>query len=388
MSRAKKLFGNSRRSEVVARLWFPQGAMGAKIRIVVDYTTQFSPPSQRGRAQFGGHRGRLRISKQLLRVRRGNGTGCRESAAGKILARSRLMTNHALSVSGAASLVPRTANSFHETTEYFMKTILPVVVSVCGGLLASPVHAVDPNRLMQGAQQGLSSVGTPATEKAEDSDVGPGLKEALNIGAERAIALLGESGGFLNDESVRIGLPGSLHQAAELARAVGQGALVDEFETTVNRAAEKAIPETIDIVRQVVGEMSWSDAQGILNGPDDAATEYLREKGGPALAERIKPIVSEATDASGATSAYKQLAGLGQESPSSSMGGAGLGSAMGSALGSALGGLIGGDSMDLDSYVTDKALDGLFLKLAEEEKAIRTDPVARGTDLLKSVFGG
>nr|VFJ53142.1 MAG: Protein of unknown function (DUF4197) [Candidatus Kentron sp. DK]VFJ68559.1 MAG: Protein of unknown function (DUF4197) [Candidatus Kentron sp. DK] len=261
-----------------------------------------------------------------------------------------------------------------------MKIILPVIVSFCGGLLMSSVHALDLNRIVQSAERGLSSVGTPATGSAKDSDVGLGLKEALSIGAERAVALLGKSGGFLNDKSVRIGLPGSLDQAARLARAAGQDALVDEFVTTVNLAAEKAIPETIDIVQQVVREMSWPDAQAILTGPDDAATQYLRKKGGSALAGRIRPIVSEATDASGATSAYKRLVGFAQGQLGSSTGGSGLGSV--------LGGLMGSNSMDLDSYVTDKALDGLFLKLALEEKAIRTNPAVRSTDLLKSVFGG
>jgi len=113
--------------------------------------------------------------------------------------------------------------------------------------------------------------------------------------------------------------------------------------------------------------MTLDDARQILSGGDDAATQYLRRKAGPALAEAIKPIVAEATDKAGATAAYKKL--------------------VGSAGGGMLGNLMGGSSLDLDSYVTDKTLDGLFTMLAEEERKIRTNPMARTTDLLKKVFG-
>jgi hypothetical protein len=120
--------------------------------------------------------------------------------------------------------------------------------------------------------------------------------------------------------------------------------------------------------------MTLEDARGILSGGDDAATRYLREKAGDSLSNAIRPIVSRATDEAGATAAYKRLVASTQSSLSGSLGG--------------LGGLLGGQvNLDLDDYVTDKALDGLFLKLAAEEKAIRTNPVARSTELLKQVFG-
>ena len=196
-----------------------------------------------------------------------------------------------------------------------------------------------------------------------------GLKEALSIGAERAIEYLGKPGGFLNDANVRIPLPSSVDKIASGLRMAGQGALVDEFETTMNKAAEAAIPKTLDIVKETVSGMTLEDARKILDGGDDAATRYLREKAGPSLEKAVKPIVSEATDQVGATASYKQL-----------VGGAG---------GGMIGGLLGGSgsSLDLDSYVTEKTLDGLFYKLAEEEKAIRENPVARSTELLKQVFG-
>ena len=223
--------------------------------------------------------------------------------------------------------------------------------------------------LLDKAPPGL---GSTATSSLSDSQIGAGLKEALSVGAERAVALLGRPGGFLDDRSVRIPLPGMLDTAAKGLRAAGQGQYVDQFETTVNRAAEQAIPQTLEIVKETVRGMSLEDVRGILSGGDDAATRFLRERAGGSLAEAIRPIVARATDSAGATSAYKSL-----KSQADGMIG-GLGS---------FGGLVSTDSLDLDGYVTEKTLDGLFLKLAAEEKAIRENPVARTTDLLKTVFG-
>jgi hypothetical protein len=224
-----------------------------------------------------------------------------------------------------------------------------------GGMLKNPTGAAS-----GGAASSLS-----------DSQIGAGLKEALSVGAERAVGLLGRDGGFLNDSSVRIPLPGVLGTAAKGLRAAGQGHYVDEFETTVNRAAEQAIPETLGIVKDTVRNMTLQDVRGILSGGDDAATQFLRERAGDSLHNAIKPIVSRATDQAGATTAYKSLKGQAD----GMVGGLG-----------GLGGLVDTGSLDLDSYVTDKTLDGLFLKLAAEEKQIRENPVARTTDLLKSVF--
>lgn len=225
--------------------------------------------------------------------------------------------------------------------------------------------------LKQASDQFLGSKGTTSSSAAAmlpESEISAGLKEALSIGADRAIEYLGKPGGFLDNPKVRIGLPGSLDTVAKGLRAAGQGAMVDEFEETVNRAAEAAIPKTLDIVKESITGMTLDDARQILAGGDDAATQYLRRKAGPAMAEAIKPIVSQATDKAGATAAYKKMTG--------------------SAGGGMLGGLLGGSSLDLDSYVTDKTLDGLFTMLAEEERKIRRDPVAQTTNLLKKVFGG
>jgi len=184
------------------------------------------------------------------------------------------------------------------------------------------------------------------------------------------VTLLGRNGGFLNDPQVHIPLPGVLGSVAKTARTLGQGQYVDAFERAVNRAAERAVPKTLNIVKETVQNMSLQDVRGILSGGDDAATRYLKDKAGDSLRQAIRPIVAQATDEAGATAAYKRLL-------ASTRGSMGM-----------LGGLMGSRvNLDLDDYVTQKTLDGLFLKLAAEEKAIRTNPVARSTELLKQVFG-
>jgi hypothetical protein len=218
-----------------------------------------------------------------------------------------------------------------------------------------------------------SGASLSAASSLSTAQIDAGLKEALSIGAERAVAVLGSDGGFMNDAAVRIPLPGSLDTVARGLRAAGQGKYVDDFESTVNHAAEEAVPATLEIVQNTVKNMNLDDVRGILSGGDDAATRFLQDRAGPSLREAILPIVAKTTDQAGATAAYKKL----KSQAEGSLGGLG-----------ALGGLIDTGSLDLDGYVTDKTLDGLFLKLANEEKMIRQNPVARSTDLLKSVFGG
>ncbi len=213
------------------------------------------------------------------------------------------------------------------------------------------------------------AVGPETTESVaglSQQEVASGLKEALDVGIQRAIELLGREGGFLNDPQVKIPLPDTLQQVEKGLRAVGQDQLADEFVTTMNRAAERAVPETLNIFGDAIRNMTLEDAKAILNGPDDAATGYLRKNGEGRLQQAILPIVKEATESTGVTSAYKQMMG---------------------SVGGFLGGFLDQDSLDIDQYVTTKAMDGLFLKLADEEKRIREDPVARSTELLKTVFG-
>ncbi|MEN8803631.1 MAG: DUF4197 domain-containing protein [Thiogranum sp.] len=205
-----------------------------------------------------------------------------------------------------------------------------------------------------------------AVSGLSQTEITAGLKEALNVGVERAISLLGQDGGFLDDAKVRIPMPDSLQTIERGLRGAGQDAIADEFVATMNHAAEQAVPETSAIFVETIRNMSVTDARDILDGPDDAATRYFREQNQERLSAAILPIVQDATEKTGVTSSYKRL-----------IGGMGFLNRFGKQ-----------DSLDLDAYVTRKTLDGLFVKLADEERQIRENPVARSTDLLKQVFGG
>lgn len=192
-----------------------------------------------------------------------------------------------------------------------------------------------------------------------------GLKEALSKGVQKAVAGLGRDDGFLKNLDVKIPIPASLTRVEQALRMAGQDKLADEFIATMNHAAEKAVPEAAAIFGDAITKMSLDDAQAILKGSDDAATQYFRKTSEAQLTEKMLPIVKQATEKTGVTASYKQL--MQQAGPVTQF--------------------MGQSSPDLDRYVTGKALDGLFKMVAAEEKSIRQNPVARSTDLLKKVFG-
>jgi hypothetical protein len=203
-----------------------------------------------------------------------------------------------------------------------------------------------------------------------------GLTDALAKGLKEAIASLGHDGGFLTNLNVKIPMPEKLQTVEKALRAMKQDKLVDDFVTTMNHAAEQAVPEAGSVFADVLKQMTIDDAKAILGGPNDAATQYFQKTTQTNLYARFYPIVQKATQQTGVTAAYKNLmekANVGQ----------GLGS-----FGSAIGGsLLGKDSMDIDAYVTNKALDGLFKMVAAQEQQIRQNPVARTTATLQKVFG-
>ncbi|NNM62514.1 MAG: DUF4197 domain-containing protein [Steroidobacteraceae bacterium] len=213
------------------------------------------------------------------------------------------------------------------------------------------------------------------------TEIAAALREALATGTQNAIRSLGRKNGFWNNPKVRIPLPGKLEQAANLARTLGQGAQVDAFELSMNRAAEMAVPQVAQIFGDAIRKMTLSDARRILTGDNHAATDYFRRVAGQALAARIHPIVAAATDRVGVTRKYKAFTS------------SGAGSEIGGALGAleSFGGKPAnhhGSLFNLDDYVTRETLDGLFTVIGEEEQSIRENPAARGTALLKKVFGG
>lgn len=210
----------------------------------------------------------------------------------------------------------------------------------------------------------LAPTATPSA--LTEPEATAGIKEALAQGTRNAVLRLGRKDGFLADQAVRIATPKGLRKIAKTARKLGAGAQVDAFETSMNRAAEQAVPAAADIFAEAVRGMSVQDALGIVRGGTDAGTQYFRRVSEDRLRAAFSPIVAKATASTEVTQRYKAL--------TSKAGG--------------LTALLGADNADLDAYVTDKAMDGLFHYVAEEEKAIRSNPLKRGSDLLKRVFGG
>jgi hypothetical protein len=224
--------------------------------------------------------------------------------------------------------------------------------------------------------QGLVGQAQATLAGLSQDQIVQGLEDALAKGLQEAIAKLGHDGGFLTNLNVKIPMPEKLQTVEKALRAMNQDKLADDFVTTMNHAAEQAVPEAGSVFADALKQMSIEDAKSILSGPDDAATQYFQKTTQTNLYAKFYPIVQKATAHTGVTAAYKNLmekANVGQ----------GLGS-----FGSALGGsLLGKDSLDVDAYVTNKALDGLFKMVAEEEEQIRQNPAARTTDMLQKVFG-
>jgi hypothetical protein len=227
-------------------------------------------------------------------------------------------------------------------------------------------------------QLGLTkpSANQPATNSAavgalSNDQVVSGLKEALGNGLQHAVAQLGHDGGFLTNAAVKIPMPEKLRSVEKTLRALKQDKMADDFVATMNHAAEQAVPEATSVFVDAVKQMSIADAKAILTGPDDSATQYFRRATGTNLFTRFHPIVQKATGKAGVTAAYKNM----------------MSKAGSTSLGGKLEGFLGTDSVDLDSYVTSKALDGLFKMVADEEKKIRANPAARTSELLQKVFG-
>ena len=216
--------------------------------------------------------------------------------------------------------------------------------------------------------------GTESLSALSQDQVMSGLKEALAKGVQQAVSNLGKTDGFLKDAGVRIPMPESLRKVERGLRAAGQAQLADEFVTTMNRAGEQAVPEAASVLADSVRQMTAADAKAIVTSTNTAATDYFRRTAETNLYARFLPIVKKATEATGVTAAYKRMtgkAGLGGLGSFGGLGGASLNK----------------DLLDLDGYVTRKSLDGLFMKIAEQEKLIRENPAARTTDLLQKVFG-
>lgn len=206
---------------------------------------------------------------------------------------------------------------------------------------------------------------TQTSNGTSAADLSSGLRDLLSGSYTSAIKSLGRDGGFLNNVRVKIPVPSKLRPVEKTLRTLGRGAAVDEFIGAMNHAAESAVPEAVSIFANSVKQMTFNDARSIISGPDDAATQFFRRTSEENLRGRFRPIVERFTAQTGVTSQYKAM--MSKAGPLAQLGGA--------------------EANDLDGYVTQKALDGLFLLMADEEKRIRENPVARTTDLLKIIFG-
>jgi hypothetical protein len=191
-----------------------------------------------------------------------------------------------------------------------------------------------------------------------------GLKAALEKGSQAAVAALGRVDGFFANPQVRIPLPESLQRTERLMRRVGMGKYADELILTLNRAAEAAVPEARQLFLDAVKKMTVQDAKGILAGGDTAATEYFRRTTQDALRKRFLPVVAKATSRVELAEKYNEYADT-----------------------AVAFGLVNKEDANLDDYVTQRALDGLFFRVAEEEKTIRKDPVGAASAIIRKVFG-
>ena len=211
-------------------------------------------------------------------------------------------------------------------------------------------------------------LGAPASAQSlanlSNQDAVAGLKDALVQSSAKAVSQLGGADGFLGNAKVKIPLPASIKRVESGLRMVGMGKQADELVVSMNRAAEMAVKEATPVLTESIKKMSVQDAKGILTGGDDAATQYFRRTTSDQLTQRFLPIVKKMTAKVQLAEQYNNLAGQA----------AGFG-------------LVKQEDANIDNYVTRKALDGLYLVIAEQERAIRKDPVGAATGMAKKVFG-
>lgn len=234
--------------------------------------------------------------------------------------------------------------------------VLPLIVLLCGSCSAQfPKVLQDAAKQVQGG--GALS----------NADVVAGLKEALEKGAEHSVDVASVTDGFWKNPRLRIPFPPEAEKMKNTLNDIGMSAQVDKFELTMNRAAESAAKEAVPVFVNAIKGMTVNDGFTILRGGDHAATDFLKEKTTPELIAKFRPIVENATRSVALTSYWTPLAGAYNKTTL----------------------FTGGQALDpdLDAYVTQKAIDGLFLLVADEELKIRQDPLARTTDLLQRVFG-
>ena len=236
------------------------------------------------------------------------------------------------------------------------------VLILCVALALAPAcESLDPG-LVSDVLTGVA--GLSGGTSLDEGTVVAGLKEALRVGAENTVSSTSARDGFFGNPLIRIPVPEQLETMAQGLRKIGFGQQIDDFELAMNRAAEQAAGEAFDVFAGAISQMSFSDARGILEGGETAATEYFQRVTSDELRGRFSPIVDQSMQKVGLVQVYDQLLARWRQVP-----------------------LVPQPDFDLNRYVTDQGLGGLFHVLGEEEKKIRTDPAARVTELLQTVFG-
>lgn len=230
-------------------------------------------------------------------------------------------------------------------------------------VLAPPAYAFDWNQMLRGV---LSKPVPQATgiDALSATDINAALKEALTRGADAAVAQLGVRDGFFGNPQLRIPLPENLQKAERAMRLFGMGKQADDLVLSMNRAAEAAVPEARALLIDAVRQMTLDDAKGILTGGQTAATDFFRKKTEAQLGERFLPVVKATTDQTGLALQYNRYAGIAAQYN-----------------------LVDKRQSNVEQYVTQQALDRLYVLVGEKEAALRANPLDAGSELLKKVFG-
>ncbi|HEX7788746.1 MAG TPA: DUF4197 domain-containing protein [Methylomirabilota bacterium] len=232
----------------------------------------------------------------------------------------------------------------------------PLVAAVVLGLFPGAAEA-QLDQMLKGLTGGGAAAGL------SEAKIGAGLREALQVATEKTVSLTGKTDGYFTNQAIKILMPERLRTFESGLRAVGYGPQIDELVLGMNRAAERAAPQAKQIFLDAIGAMSFDDAREILNDGDTAATQYFRAKTTPQLTTAFRPVVEQSMNQVGVSRQYKDLVSRFDAIPFAKS-----------------------QAFDLDGYVVDRGLAGLFVVLGEQERQIRTNPAARATDLLKEVF--
>ena len=247
-----------------------------------------------------------------------------------------------------------------------MKKLILVAAMAMLGCQANAWDLKDLGSIADEVKKGTSSNASSnsSVDALTDSEVSGGLKTALNQGVEKAVDSLGLVNGFFGNKEVKIPLPESLKKVEKGMKLIGMGKQSDELVLKMNRAAEAAVPEAKALLINSIKQMSLADAKAILTGPEDAATQYFKKTTSTQMGEKFLPIVTKATEKVQLAQTYNKYAEMGSQF-----------------------GVVDKEDANIERYVTNKALDGLYLMIAKEEAAIRKDPLGQASSILKKVFG-